>query len=87
MNADVFGNTKIINKKMSNCITYGLNQKSTITVSSIQEDKAIIYVQRNLKNIEEKEIEMGETSIDLKDKKQISIEAILAIFSIFLIYN
>lgn len=87
MNADVFSNTKIIMKKMNNCITYGLNQKSTITVSSIQEDKAIIYVQRNLKNIEEKEIEMGETSIDLENKKQMSIETILAIFSIFLIYN
>ena len=39
------------------------------------------------KNIEEKEIEMGETSIDLENKKQMSIETILAIFSIFLIYN
>ncbi len=87
INTDIFNNTKIIAQKTSNCITYGLNQKSTITVSSIQEDKAIIYIQRNLKNIEGKEIEMGETCINLEGKKQISIETILAIVSISLIYN
>ncbi len=87
MNADIFSNTKILSNKMSNCITYGLNQKSTITVSSIQEEKAIISIQRNIKNIEENEIEMGEASIELNKNRQINIENILAIYSVLLLYK
>ena len=87
MNADSYNDTKVVFNTKVNCITYGLNQKSTITISSVQEEKAILYIQRNIKNIEEKEIEMGEFSINLEDYKQISIETILAIFTIFLIYN
>ena len=66
VNADVFCNTKIISNKKINCISYGFNQKSTITISSIQEDKAILSIQRNINNLEEKTIEMGEMEIDLK---------------------
>ena len=54
VNADVFCNTKIISNKKINCISYGLNQKSTITISSIQEDKAILSIQRNIHNLEDK---------------------------------
>lgn len=87
INSDICTGTQIIPDKMVNCITYGLNQKSTITISSIQNDKAIIYLQRNIKNIEENEIEMGEVSINLKEYEQVSIEDLLAIFSIYFIYK
>lgn len=86
INADVFCNTKIISNKKTNCISYGLNQKSTITISSIQEDKAILSIQRNISNLEKKAIEMGEIEVDLKQYKPNQIENILAIFAIYLIY-
>ena len=84
INADI--NIKLKFKNLINYITYGVNPKSTITISSIQDEKAIIYVQRNIKNIAEKEIEMGEVSIDLQDYKHKEIEILLAIASIYLIY-
>lgn len=87
INADICSNTKIISSNRVNCITYGLNQKSTITISSIQDEKAIIYIQRNIKNVKENEIEMGEICINLKKHEQIKIENLLSIFSIYLLYK
>ena len=87
INADVFCNTRVISDKRTNCVSYGLNQKSTITISSIQEDKAILSIQRNINNLEQKTIEMGEMGIDLKKYNPNQIENILAIFTIYLIYD
>lgn len=87
VNADAFCNTKILFNKKINCISYGLNQKSTITISSIQEDKAILSIQRNINNLEQKKIEMGEMEIDVKQYRTNQIENILAIFTIYLIYS
>ena len=87
VNADVFCKIKMICNKKTNCISYGLNQKSTITISSIQEDKAILSIQRNTNNLEQKTIEMGEIGVDLKKYKSNQIENLLAIFAIYLIYS
>lgn len=87
VNADVFCNTKMISNKKINCISYGLNQKSTITISSIQEEKAILSIQRNINNLEQKTIEMGEVEIDVGQYKPNQIENILAIFGVYLIYS
>ena len=87
VNADAFCKTKTICNKKTNCISYGLNQKSTITISSIQEEKAILSIQRNINNLEQKTIEMGEMEIDVKQYKPNQIENILAIFTIYLIYS
>ena len=87
VNADAFCKTKTICNKKTNCISYGLNQKSTITISSIQEDKAILSIQRNINNLEQKMIEMGEMEIDVKQYKPNQIENILAIFTTYLIYS
>ena len=78
---------QIISNKKTNCISYGLNQKSTITISSIQEDKAILTIQRNINNIEGKKLEMGEMEMDIKQYNPSRIESILAIFTIYLIYG
>ena len=87
MNADIELYLPIQENKKINCITYGLNQKSTITISSVQEEKALIYIQRKIKNIEGIEIEMGELSINLKEYQHVEIEILLAICSIYLIYH
>lgn len=87
INADAFCNTRIISNTKTNCVSYGLNQKSTITISSIQEDKAILSIQRNINNLEQKTIEMGEIGIDLKQYQPSQIENLLVIFAIYLIYS
>ena len=87
VNADAFCHTKMLSNKKINCISYGLNQKSTITISSIQDEKAIIYIQRNIKNVKGNEIEMGEICINLKKHEQIKIENLLSIFSVYLLYK
>ena len=60
--------------KFINCITYGLNQKSTITISSVMNDKVIVDIQRNMRNISNQNIEMKEISVDLKKHKYIKIQ-------------
>ena len=87
VNADVFCNIQIESNRKTNWISYGLNQKSTITISSIQDDKANLSIQRNINNLEQKIIEMGEMEIDIKQYKPTQIENILAIFTIYLIYS
>lgn len=86
INTDRFCNTKIISDKKTNCISYGLNQKSTITISSLQEDKAVLSIQRNILNIEKKTIEMGEMLLELKNNEQKYVETMLASFTISIIY-
>ena len=46
-------------------ITYGLNQKSTITTSSIKENEIIICIQRSFKNIQNKIVEPREVKSQL----------------------
>lgn len=87
INSDIFSNTKLIENKKANCISYGLNQKSTITISSIQDDKAILSIQRDITNLNNEIIERGEKEIDLSSYKPNEIEIILAIFTIYLIYK
>ena len=87
MNADIELYLPIQEDKKINCITYGLNQKSTITISSVQEEKALIYIQREIKNIKGMKIEMGELSINLEEYQHVEIEILLAIYSIYLIYH
>ena len=57
-------------------ITYGMNQKATVTASSIQEDSILICIQRNIKNIEGNIIEMQEfrmKSENITNKKTYSL--------------
>lgn len=87
INTDINSNFKISNKSKANIITYGLNQKATVTISSITDTKILIYVQRNIKNIENKIIEVGEKQIKLDSKSKLKTYEILIIYIIFLINN
>lgn len=87
VNADVSNKFELLSNKFINCITYGLNQKSTITISSVMNDKVIVDIQRNMRNISNQNIEMKEISVDLKKHKYIKIQNILAVYAIYCIYN
>lgn len=68
-------------------ITYGMNQKSTVTASSIKEDEILICLQRNIKNINNKTIEIQE--FKKKEEKFINnqIYNYLVIFILEQIYS
>lgn len=87
VNADISNKFELLSNKFINCITYGLNQKSTITISSVMNDKVIVDIQRNMRNISNQNIEMKEISVDLKKHKYIKIQNILVVYAIYCIYN
>ena len=67
LNADSTIPLEFLEKEKMTIITYGLNQKSTVTISSINEENALIALQRSFINIEGEEIEMGEKSLELDE--------------------
>ena len=69
----------------STLITYGLNRKATITISSITESSILIYLQRNIKNANGKIVEIGEERIRVREEEKIKIYEVLIIYTIFLI--
>ena len=60
LNADTNIENSMLKDINIKIITYGLNQKSTITVSSIKENEIIICIQRAFKNLEGNMVETKE---------------------------
>lgn len=87
LNTDVNLGIDIFDAKKINIITYGLNQKATVTVSSIKDTDISIYIQRNIKNIRNEIIEVEERNIKIKEKCKIKAYEILIIYMILRIYE
>ena len=73
--------------KMPNKITYGLNQKATVTVSSISDTDILIYWQESLENRKGHRIEIEEKRIRRREKNKLKPYEILIIYILFKIYN
>ena len=86
INTDINLRFNISNKKI-NIITYGLNQKATVTVSSITDTDVLIYLQRNIQTVTNKMVEVGEKRIKIDESSKLKIYEILIIYIIFLINN
>lgn len=60
---------KVYDNKLDNLniqiITYGFNQKATITTSSVEEDKIVVFLQRSIVNMYKQYVEQMEISIDI----------------------
>ena len=67
-------------------ITFGLNHKASVTISSITESSILIYLQRNIKDKNDKLIEVGEKQVKINKDNKIKVYEILIIY-IFLILN
>ena len=67
-------------------ITFGLNHKATVTVSSITESSILVYLQKNVKDKNDKLIEVGEKQVKINKDNKIKVYEILIIY-IFLILN
>lgn len=87
INADEKIDRNILKDLEFDIITYGLNQKCTITASSISQDNVIVCLQRNIKNIKDKIIESNEFNIKLDKNGCATIYNILAYFTILLVYD
>lgn len=62
---------KIGIEKPIKIITFGFNSKATITISSIKENKVMIFIQRDIMITEQKRIETQEREIKLENNEKI----------------
>lgn len=86
INTDLNPETDEINCP-KNTITYGLNQKATVTISSISDTDILIYWQKNIKNKKNKIIEIEEKRVKRRQKTTLKIYEILIIYTLFKLYN
>ena len=85
LNTDINILTLEIKSWNANLITYGLNRKATITISSISESGILIYLQRNLKDTNGDILEIGEDLVRVSEKSKLKIYEILIVYTILLI--
>ena len=62
---------KIGIEKPIKIITFGFNSQATITISSIKENKVMIFIQRDIMIAEQKRIETQEKEIKLENNEKI----------------
>lgn len=87
INSDVdFKYNEIIKEKI-NIITYGLNQKATITVSSIEENYTLVAIQREIQDIYNNIIEVKEEVLEFEKDNKLKLENQLIIYIIVLIFK
>ena len=85
LNTDINILTLEIKSWNANLITYGLNRKATITISSISESGILIYLQRNLKDTNGDILEIGEDLVRVNEESKLKIYEILIVYTILLI--
>ena len=83
LNADLTINIGMLENLDLTIITYGFNNKATLTVSSVAENNIIICLQRIIKNIFEQKYEPQE--FETKVDQNVDIHAVICIQSILLI--
>lgn len=86
INTDINNLSTLVNQLQEKIISYGLNQKSNVIVSSITDTGILIYMQKNIVNIKNKTYEIGEQLIKLKEETNLKIYEILIIFIISSLY-
>ena len=86
INSDIKENFSLLKDIEANIITYGFNAKSTITISSIKDDKLMLCLQRSIKGILSI-IEEQEFNIEIKRNNVNKLYNILVIFAILAIYG
>lgn len=87
INTDINLKFNLSKQNKATIVTYGLNQKATVTVSSLTDTDILIYLQRDITNIKNKKIEVGEKQIKMNEKSKLKTYEILIIYIICLINN
>lgn len=86
INTDLNINLNLPNNKLK-IITYGLNQKATVTVSSISEDMVLACLQRNIEDINKNIVEMQEFKMKADNITNKKIYSLLVVLIIQHLYN
>lgn len=87
INSDIKNNLSLLKNIRPNIITYGFNEKATITISSIKDDNILICIQRSIKNMENNTIDEQEIDINIDKNNANKCYNILIIFTILAIYG
>ena len=87
MNTDLNKELNFSQKCKEKIITFGLNHKATVTISSITESSILVYLQRNVKDKKDKLIEVGEKQVKINKDNKIKVYEILIIYIISIINN
>ena len=86
VNADEEINLNLLQETNGKVITYGFNSKSTVTASSVKEDVVLLCVQRNIENLEGKNIELQEFNINKLNSK-IPTNIVMGLATVLLMYG
>ena len=87
INSDVKNDLQVLNNYCTNSITYGLNAKCDITISSIKEEKILICIQNSINGIGKNNIEEQEIKIEVGKNNINKVYNVLAIFTMLIIYG
>lgn len=87
INSDLIKDIDLFNNYKNKLITFGLNQKALVTISSINNDNILICLQGDMKDNTGKIIYQQETSIEILKNNLKKVCNSLAIFSVLLIYG
>ena len=87
INSDVVKNIDVLLNNKINIITYGLNQKAMVTMSSIKTENILVCVQNKFENSEGKMIEEQEVNVEISKNNLKKICNSMAVFSILAIYG
>ena len=87
INSDIKNNLAWLKNTGASVVTYGLNSKSSLTVSSIKEENILICVQRTIQGINGILIEEQERNMKLEKNNVNKVYNVLAIFAILQIYG
>lgn len=85
LNSDIKENLPLLDNLDLTLITYGYNQKATITASSVEENKMMLCLQRSIKNVYQEEIEPQE--IEIQMEQEASDDAVMELASLNLLYQ
>ena len=87
INSDVVKNLDVLVNNKINIITYGLNQKAMVTMSSIKSENILICVQNKFENSTRQMIEEQEVNVEISKNNLKKICNSMAVFSILAIYG
>lgn len=79
INADIKDNLKILDNVKGRVITYGFNPKSTITVSSVNEENISICIQRIIEDVNNNKIEPIEYVTNIENVENVEISDVIGI--------
>lgn len=87
VNSDITNNLSILDNLELTVITYGFNAKATITTSSVTEDRLLLCIQRNIKDIKQHIIEAQEIPIEIEASLEKQANNVMGMATVLLLYE